>query len=211
MSALYLVKDGNRTVALTAERDGRLHCYVPNVDAFVYNKPMSVDFLIDREMDYEPVTAQDAAAIIKEGAIGKINGRTNKSLLDWAKGETRRLDPAEVLGSNTLVDDPLPTATEVANAKAAVLRKTPLGRWIVYKTYTNTGNRQPALQMASDLRHRRIKAFRDIPVRARVLDSEDGASLVVQISRAASRRSSAAEPIKARPRAAAAAARAKKR
>lgn len=190
MSALYLVKDGDRTVALTAEQDGKLHCYVPNVDAFVYNKPMSADFLIDREMDYEPVTPQQAADIIKEGTIGKIDGRTNKSLLDWAKAETRRLDTAEVLGANTLADLQ-PTTTEVANAKAAVLRKTPLGHWIVYKTYTNTGNRQPALQMASDLRKGRVRAFRDMPVAARVRDSEDGTSLVVQISRAAGQRPTA--------------------
>ena len=185
MSALYLVKDGDRTIALAAEHDGKLHCYVPNVAAFVYNKPMSTDFLIDQEMNYEPVTPQEATDIIKEGAIGKIDGRTNKSLLDWAKAETRRLDPAEVLSSNTLTDLQ-PTATAVANAKASVLRKTPPGNWIVFKTYT-TGNRQPALQIASDLRKGRVRAFRNMLVHARVRDSEDGQNLVVQICRGTDR------------------------
>jgi hypothetical protein len=104
MSALYLVRDGDRTVALAAEQNGKLYCYIPNVDAFVYNKPMSVDFFFDREMDYEPVTAQEAADIIKDGTIGKIDGRSNRSLLDWATVGTR-LSPAEVLGANTLVED----------------------------------------------------------------------------------------------------------
>ena len=109
MGALYLVRDGDRTVALVAEQNGKLHCYIPNVDAFVYNEPMSVDFFIDREMDYEPVTAQDAASIIKEGTIGTIDAR-NRSLLDWAKAATR-LSPAAVLGANTLVEDQQPRST----------------------------------------------------------------------------------------------------
>lgn len=95
MSTLYLVKEGDRSVILAAERDGRLYGYVPNVNAFVYNKPMSVDFLIDRNMTYQPVDTDEAAAIIKAGQIGKINGRTNKFLLDRTKAETRRIDPIE--------------------------------------------------------------------------------------------------------------------
>lgn len=101
MGALYLVKDGDRTVVLAAERDGKLYGYVPNVEAFVYNKPLSVDFLIDQSMTYEPQTAEQAAAIIKAGIVGKINGRTNKFLVDHMKAETNRMTPAEVFGANT--------------------------------------------------------------------------------------------------------------
>lgn len=182
MSALYLVRDGNRTVSLAAESDGKLHVFIPNIGAFVYNKPMSVDFLIDRDMNYEPVTAQAAAEIINEGVIGKLDGRSHKSLLDWARAEQRRLDPAEVLGANTLRADIEPTPTEVAHAKAEMLRKAPPGRWIVYKTYPVGASRQTALQMASDLRKGRVRAFADIALKARVLDSEQG-HRVVQIAR----------------------------
>jgi DNA-binding NarL/FixJ family response regulator len=180
MSGLYLVKDGDRTVVLAAERDGRIYGYIPNVDAFVYNKPMSVDFLIDRDMDYEPVTASDAADIIAKGVIGKINGRTNKFLLDEMKAETKRIQPAEVLRAND-VSDPEPTRTQIANAKAALLKKTPLGEWIPYRTHSRS-KRQTAQQMASDLRNRKIQAFRDIAVQTRVVENEDG-DYVVQISR----------------------------
>ncbi|MBU8820725.1 hypothetical protein KL864_33185 [Mycolicibacterium goodii] len=111
MSALYLVKDGDRAVILAAECDGCLYGYIPNVAAFVYNKPMSVDFLIDREMTYQPVDHDEAAAIIKAGQIGLIDGRTNKFLLDHAKAETRRLDPSEILGANRL-HEPAPTVEQ---------------------------------------------------------------------------------------------------
>lgn len=182
MTALYLVRDGDRTVSLAAERDGKLHVFIPNLDAFVYNKPMSVDFLIDRNMTYEPVTAPAAAEIINEGVIGKLDGRSHKTLLDWARAEPRRLDPAEVLGANTLRADIEPTPAEVAHAKAEMLRKAPPGRWIVYKTYPVGASRQTALQMASDLRLGRVRAFADIALKSRVRDSEQGHH-VVQIAR----------------------------
>lgn len=98
MGALYLVKDGDRSVVLAAERDGKLYGYVPNVEAFVYNKPLSVDFLIDQNLTYEPQTAEQAIAIINAGAVGKINGITNKFLLDRMNEETNRISLAEALG-----------------------------------------------------------------------------------------------------------------
>ncbi|MGV0772887.1 hypothetical protein [Mycobacterium syngnathidarum] len=98
-SIFYLVQDGERKVALALEHDGRLYCYVPNVEAFVYNEPMSHDFLIDRDMNYEPIGASAAADIVKSGVIGRVDRHTNELLLGWAEGETRRLDPRAVLGS----------------------------------------------------------------------------------------------------------------
>jgi len=68
MSELYLVKDGERTVTLAAEREGKLYAFVPNVGSFVYNKPMSVDFQIDHEMNYASVDAETAANIVREGS-----------------------------------------------------------------------------------------------------------------------------------------------
>ncbi|MBU8820360.1 hypothetical protein KL864_31250 [Mycolicibacterium goodii] len=181
MSALYLVKEGDRAVILAAERDGRLYGYIPNVAAFVYNKPMSVDFLIDRDMTYQPVDHDEAAAIIKAGQIGKINGRTNKFLLDRAKAETRRLDPVEILGANRL-REPAPTRTRLAQAKADLLRKAPPGRWITYKDDYSPARLQAARQLASDIRKGRVRAFKNIAVTSRVVTDDHGRP-VVQISR----------------------------
>ncbi|MGB3325863.1 MAG: hypothetical protein WBB05_25065 [Mycolicibacterium fortuitum] len=100
MDALYLVKDGDRPVALAAERDGKLYGYVSNVKAFVYNKPMSVDFLIDQKMTYQTQTAKQATAIIQAGVIGKIDRPTNRFLLDHMKAEANRITLAEVFGAS---------------------------------------------------------------------------------------------------------------
>lgn len=182
MSTLYLVKEGDRSVILAAERDGRLYGYVPNVNAFVYNKPMSVDFLIDRNMTYQPVDTDEAAAIIKAGQIGKINGRTNKFLLDRTKAETRRIDPIEILGANQL-HEPAPTRTRLAQAKADLLRKAPAGRWITYKDdYASPTRIQAARQLASDIRKGRVRAFKNIAVTTRVVTDDHGRP-VVQICR----------------------------
>ncbi|BCI84194.1 hypothetical protein MTY66_58190 [Mycolicibacterium sp. TY66] len=95
----YLAKDGDRTIALVAERDGRLFCYIPNVDAFVYNKPMSVDFLIDRSRRYDQINTADAARIIGEGRIGRIDGGEYVTLWEWATSEPLRMNPEAVLGA----------------------------------------------------------------------------------------------------------------
>lgn len=119
-STLYLVNDGDRAVALAAEHDGKLYSYVPNIDAFVYNKPMSIDFLIDQNMTYEPQAPKQAGEIIKAGVIGKIDS-TNTYLLDHMKAETDRLTPAEVLG---MTPQPPTRSTRLAR-KALPMSETP--------------------------------------------------------------------------------------
>lgn len=183
MSALYLVNDHDQTLWLAAERDGKLYTYVPNVGEFVYNQPLSVDFLIDRNLTYTPIDTGQAATIITAGTIGKIDGRSNRFLLDHFRTEPRTLNPGEVLGANPRRRaDIEPTATEIAHAKAELLRSTPIGEWIIYKTYPPTASRQTALQLASDLRKGRVRAFADIPLKARIQSTPQGHH-VVQVTR----------------------------
>lgn len=98
-AAFYLVYDGGRVVALAAKIDGRLFCYVPNADTFVYNKPISVDFMIDRNKRYVRVDLCEAVHIITEGRIGRVNDRDSTTLTDWAYCEPQRLSRADVLGA----------------------------------------------------------------------------------------------------------------
>lgn len=118
MSEFYLVKDGQRIVSLAAERDGKLYTFVPNVSSFVYNKPMSVDFQIDRGMDYEPVSTDTAAGIVRDGSIGEIDESTNSFLLDHVQAETRRISPDEILDVYIDAEAELPVA-EAGNAVAS--------------------------------------------------------------------------------------------
>ena len=180
MSELYLVKDGPRTVTLAAERDGKLYAFVPNVSSFVYNKPMSVDFQIDRGMTYEPVSTDTAASIVRAGSVGKIDERTNKFLIDEMRAEARRISPDEILGAKASTGTEL-TPTQVANAVADLLRRTPLGRWVPYKIYPGHLGRQ-AVRLASDLRTGRVRAFSGIPLISRVISSADD-NQIVEVSR----------------------------
>ncbi|MCT7373123.1 MULTISPECIES: hypothetical protein [Mycolicibacterium] len=93
----YLVKDGTRIQALAAHVDGRLFCYVPDVDAFVYNKPLSVDFMVDRNKTYNHIDVTQARRIMAEGCIGAVGDRGSQTLIDWAYGEPHRLGASEVL------------------------------------------------------------------------------------------------------------------
>lgn len=98
-SVYYLVRDGARTFTLAVEHNEKLFCYVPNVHAFVYNGPLSVDFLIDHNHRYDPISTQEAAQIVGAGRIGWIDADTSDTLMEWATSEPRRLRPEEVFGS----------------------------------------------------------------------------------------------------------------
>lgn len=191
MSEFYLVKDGERTVTLAAERDGKLYAFVPNVGSFVYNKPMSVDFQIDHEMNYESVDAETAANIVREGSVGKIDEQENEFLLDHMMAETRRINPREVLSAEAS-PEPEPTPAQVAIAVAALLRKMPLGQWIPYKVYPRDLLRQ-ARRRASDLSMGRVQAFSDIPLISRVISSTDNEQ-IVEVSRTSAARKGRAAP-----------------
>lgn len=92
----YLVRHGDCAQALAICVNDRLFCYVPNVDAFVYNKPLSIDFLIDRYHQYDRIDSSEAARIMQEGRIGRIDDRGSETLADWSSSEPRRLSPRDV-------------------------------------------------------------------------------------------------------------------
>lgn len=180
MSEFYLVKDGPRTVSLATERDGKLYAFVPNVSSFVYSKPMSVDFQIDREMTYEPVSADAAADIVRAGSIGEIDESANQFLIDHVRAETHRISPKEILGPSTFAEAGLMPA-QVTNVIAQLFGSA-LGRWITYGTYTRFA-RQFAAQLASDLSAGVVPGFTNIPLRARVRHNTHD-DQIVEVSRA---------------------------
>lgn len=106
MGALYMVKDGNRDLVLAAEREGKLYVFVPNFEAFVYNKPMSVDFAIDRNLTYQPLSTEAAADIVEAGSVGMIDEQANQFLLDNLKSEPSRMTLDEALAANRPLDPP---------------------------------------------------------------------------------------------------------
>jgi hypothetical protein len=203
MSEFYLVKDGQRIVSLAAERDGKLYAFVPNVNSFVYNKPMSVDFQIDGEMNYEPVSTDTAVSIVRDGSIGEIDESTNEFLLDHVVTETRRIDPDELLSESANAGTEI-TLAQAALAVADTLRSVPLGRWITYTTYPLRA-REAALQLVSDLRDGLVPALSGIPLVPRLRDDTDDTQVVEvrRTSRANAAKSGRSAPTKATKKAAA--------
>jgi hypothetical protein len=169
MSEFYLVRDGQQVVSLAAERDGKLYTFVPNVSSFVYNKPMSVDFQIDRRMDYEPVSPGIAAGIVRDGSIGEIDENANQFLLDHVTAERRRIDPNDILDAGA---GPELSMAGFAGAVADFLLNVPLGRWVTLGTYPRAAGRV-AIQLASDLREGLVQAFGDIPMESRLRPNAD--------------------------------------
>lgn len=96
----YLVRDGDGRVcwlvAVTGEGwSQRAYGWVPDLDAFVANDPLSVDIQIDRELAYEPLSAQQAADVIEAGLIGRLaDDHGMHDLLQVMRDEPRRLGRA---------------------------------------------------------------------------------------------------------------------
>ncbi len=80
----YVVRDGERVAWLATAQADRLYVYVPSWRAFVYNGPLSVDYLFDREMAYDSVTAATAsqlaaaAAEPPDGVLAKLRAESRR-------------------------------------------------------------------------------------------------------------------------------------
>ncbi|MCH9732309.1 MAG: hypothetical protein K0U84_22020 [Actinomycetia bacterium] len=68
--------------------------YVPDLEAFVYNDPLTVDVQVDHDLDldYLPITAEEAAAMIRSGELGRFEGHDDYLLAKFRE-EPRKLPP----------------------------------------------------------------------------------------------------------------------
>ncbi|MCX8559239.1 hypothetical protein OS121_29775 [Mycolicibacterium mucogenicum] len=77
----------------------RAYGWVPDLDAFVANDPLTLDCQIDRELAYEPLTAEQAADVVAAGMIGRLaDDEGLYDLLRVLSAEPRRLDRAVLSG-----------------------------------------------------------------------------------------------------------------
>lgn len=77
VTRFYLVRDSDGRVCWLAAVTGegwsqRAYGWVPDLNVFVANDPLSVDIQIDRELAYEPLTAEQAAEAVEAGLIGRL-------------------------------------------------------------------------------------------------------------------------------------------
>ena len=98
VTRFYLVRDSDGRVCWLAAVTGeglsqRAYGWVPDLDAFVANDPLSADIQIDRELAYEPLTAAQAAGVVEAGLIGRLaDDECLRGLLRVLSAESRRLD-----------------------------------------------------------------------------------------------------------------------
>lgn len=179
--ALYIAYDGDRAASLCWLQPGthRVFSYLPNWQKFVLNRPLAIDFMVDREMRYKEVSTRRASQIIADGKIGRMDGRKAGWLFDSLEG-VEQLEVADVLGQ-------APTAVprgrgRDAAYKAAEVDQAPDGEWVTYRTFAKA-DRIKANVCATDLRTGRIRAFAGMPIDVRTFDSMDGSQIIVRIRR----------------------------
>lgn len=95
-TSFYLARDGHRVAWLVAVQgydawSAAAYGYVPDLEAFVFNRPLTMDFCVDREMAYEPITTDQAARIVDAGQIRRLDGAGMHDLLDEMRSEPRKL------------------------------------------------------------------------------------------------------------------------
>lgn len=178
---LYVAYDGARAASLCwlQPDTNRVFSYLPNWEKFVLNRPLAIDFMVDRELRYEEVSTRRASQIIAEGKIGRMDGRKAGWLFASLEG-VEQLDVEDVLGQ-------APTAVprgrgRDAAYKAAEVDQAPAGEWVTYRTF-DSADRIKANVCATDLRTGRIRAFADMPIDVRTFDSMDGDQIIVRVRR----------------------------
>jgi hypothetical protein len=99
LKPLYLVRDGDRTIWLATEHNGRLYVYVANLNTFVRNNPLSLDYLIDRNHTYQRIDLAEATKVMNAGRVGRIDPRWNGWLIEHFRNEPDQLQLDDVLGT----------------------------------------------------------------------------------------------------------------
>lgn len=98
---LFLVKneqDRPVWIAHVVDDDyGWLYVYVPNTRRFHFNRGLTRDFYVDREMTYRPITEQEAADLLSRGEVGRLDPKIKGPLLQQFREDSDPLPVERVL------------------------------------------------------------------------------------------------------------------
>ncbi|HZL80507.1 MAG TPA: hypothetical protein VFC06_00965, partial [Demequina sp.] len=153
----------------------RMFVWVPNTRTWHRSRELETDYLIERELTFEPLAAGDVPEAMS--AANRIDERS----AGWLIEEYRTQPPAD---RRTSSDLGLRLSGERATtAQVLVERLAATTDWVAVKTYAHTAERSAA-SLASDIRRGQRKALAKLgPLDARV--SPAGSDLVVEARRLA--------------------------
>ena len=155
--------------------DHRMFVWVPNTRTWHRSRELETDYLIERELTFEPLAAQDVPGAMN--AAKRIDERS----AGWLIEEYRTQPEAD---RRTSSDLGLQITGERATTASVLLERLSMTTdWVAVKTYTRTAERLAA-SMASDIRRGQRKTLAALgPLEARV--SPAGSNLVVEARRQA--------------------------
>lgn len=156
-----------------------IYAYVPNLGTFVRHDALAQDFYWDMDLTYRPVEVGEAAGLVEQNMIGKLDARTyQKAVLDRLQAVPEQKAPADLLG-------PVRTVTQISTRQAAAARADRLrhaapGEWVTWKKYSPE-HRQRAYVAANNLRTGKIRALDGLSIETRI-DVEQSGQLVVLVA-----------------------------
>lgn len=161
-------------LAILDEASQRFWVYDFDTKKFHMNKWLTVDYEIDRELEYAGIDKRRAVEIVTT-----YDRKIDRSVRAEHKADLGAVPASEVLG-----DDGVPDARSVTRLKAQSVAGSKPGTWVTWKIYSYN-QAQTARVAASDLRNGKIKTVTKIagPVDARVVQHDDG-DIEVQVSHA---------------------------
>ncbi|WP_157732638.1 hypothetical protein [Cellulomonas sp. PSBB021] len=172
-----LDEQGRTNAPVAWTDDHRMFVWVPNTRAWHRSRELETDFLVERELTFEPLPAAD----VPDAMSGAQ--RIDERSAGWLVEEYRN-QPAD--DRRTSADLGLRIAGERSTTSSVLVeRLASTSGWVVVKTYANGGRaaERSAASLASDIRRGQRKALSKLgPLEARVAPA--GGDLVVEARRA---------------------------
>lgn len=162
-------------LAMLDEATQRFWVYDFETGAFHMNKWLTLDYEIDRELEYVGIDRAQALEIVTT-RDRKINNRVRIE----HQTDEQAVPLVEVLGT-----EGVPNARSITKMKAEGIANSRTGTWVTWKIYS-PNQEQTARVAASDIRTGKIKTITKLagPVETRTIKHEDG-EIEVQVRRIA--------------------------
>ncbi|MFD9826394.1 hypothetical protein ACFWXB_02860 [Tsukamurella tyrosinosolvens] len=74
-------RSAGTAVWIALEVDGKLYCFLPTSGSFHFNRGLTADWIWDRELDYQPITAAQVREWTAAGEVGALDPVEHSAVL----------------------------------------------------------------------------------------------------------------------------------